>query len=89
MPEWSGGLLLSAVIWLGVGPTALATILYFQLIAAAGPTFMAMVNYLSPGVALFAGVFLMGEHPGATAFSGLSLILLGIAISRRSPRAVA
>lgn len=80
---------LSAVIWLGVGPTALATILYFQLIAAAGPTFMAMVNYLSPVVALFAGVFLMGENPGATAFSGLSLILLGIAISRRSPRAVA
>jgi drug/metabolite transporter (DMT)-like permease len=80
---------LAAIIWLGVGPTALATILYFKLIAAAGPTFMAMVNYLSPVIALFAGVVLLGERPGATAFSGLALILLGIAVSRRVARPVA
>lgn len=79
----------SAIIWLGVGPTALATIIYFKLIAVAGPTFMAMVNYLSPVVALFAGVVLLGERPGATAFSGLALILLGIAISRRLAARVA
>lgn len=79
----------SAIIWLGVGPTALATIIYFKLIAVAGPTFMAMVNYLSPVVALFAGVVLLGERPGATAFWGLALILLGIAISRRMASRVA
>ena len=75
----------AAIVWLGIGPTALATILYFQLIAAAGPTFMAIVNYLSPVVALLAGVLLMGEQPGATAIAGLVLILLGIALSRRAP----
>jgi drug/metabolite transporter (DMT)-like permease len=70
-------------VWLGIGPTALATLLYFRLIAAAGPTFMALVNYLSPLVALLAGVLLLGEKPGVTAFAGLGLILLGIALSRR------
>ena len=75
----------AAMVWLGIGPTALATILYFQLIAAAGPTFMAIVNYLSPVVALLAGVLLMGEQPGTTAVAGLLLILLGIALSRRAP----
>jgi drug/metabolite transporter (DMT)-like permease len=73
----------AAIVWLGVGPTALATILYFRLIAAAGPIFMAIVNYLSPLVALLAGVLLLGEKPGVTALAGLSLILLGIAFSRR------
>ena len=73
---------LAAIVWLGIGPTALATILYFRLIAAAGPTFMAIVNYLSPIVALLAGIALMGERPGTAAVAGLLLILLGIAVSR-------
>ncbi len=76
---------IAAIVWLGIGPTALATILYFRLIAAAGPTFMAIVNYLSPVVALLAGVVLLGEEPGATAVAGLVLILFGIALSRRAP----
>jgi drug/metabolite transporter (DMT)-like permease len=75
---------IAAIIWLGIGPTALATLLYFKLIAAAGPTFMAIVNYLSPVVALLAGVLFMGEQPGAAAVAGLLLILLGIALSRRA-----
>jgi drug/metabolite transporter (DMT)-like permease len=74
---------LAAIAWLGIGPTALATLLYFKLIATAGPTFMSLVNYLSPVVAVVAGVTLLGEQPGPTAFAGLCLILLGIAVSRR------
>jgi drug/metabolite transporter (DMT)-like permease len=74
---------LAAIVWLGIGPTALATILYFKLIATAGPTFMSLVNYLSPVAALSAGVALLGEQPGSAAFAGLCLILLGIAVSRR------
>ena len=80
---------IAAILWLGIGPTALATILYFQLIAAAGPTFMANVNYLSPVVALLAGVLLLGEQPGTTAIAALVLILLGIALSRRATVQVA
>jgi drug/metabolite transporter (DMT)-like permease len=73
----------AAIVWLGIGPTALATLLYFRLIAAAGPTFMSLVNYLTPVVALLGGVFLLGEQPGPSAFAGLALILAGIAVSRR------
>ena len=72
-----------SIVWLGIGPTALATILYFKLIATAGPTFMSLVNYLTPVIALLAGVILLGEHPGPDAFAGLAMILLGIAVSRR------
>lgn len=72
----------AAILWLGLGPTAIATILYFKLISSAGPTFMSLVNYLSPTVAVFLGVSLLGEQPGAAAYVGLALILAGIAVSQ-------
>jgi drug/metabolite transporter (DMT)-like permease len=76
-----------AILWLGVGPTAIATVVYFKLIALAGPTFMSLVNYMSPAVAVFLGVALLGESPGLHAYVALGLILLGIAVSQRRPGA--
>jgi drug/metabolite transporter (DMT)-like permease len=73
----------ASIVWLGVGPTAIATICYFRLISSAGPTFMSIVNYLSPAVAVFLGVALLGEQPGVSAYAGLALILGGIALSQR------
>jgi len=77
---------IGAIVWLGAGPTAVATILYFRLISAAGPTFMSLVNYLSPAVAVFLGVTLLDEHPGVNAYAGLALILSGIALSQLRSR---
>lgn len=76
------------VLWIGIGPTALATIAYVRLIGTAGPTFMSLVNYCVPVLALFLGVALLGETPGDNAYGGLALILAGIGVSRlRSARA--
>jgi drug/metabolite transporter (DMT)-like permease len=76
----------ASVLWIGVGPTGFATVLYFRLISSAGPTFMSLVNYLSPGVAVLLGVALLGEQPGVNAYAGLALILSGIALSQWSQR---
>jgi drug/metabolite transporter (DMT)-like permease len=76
-----------SILWLGVGPTAIATICYFALISSAGPTFMSLVNYLSPAVAVFLGVTLLGEKPGVIAYTGLGMILLGIGLSQWARRA--
>jgi drug/metabolite transporter (DMT)-like permease len=75
----------TAVVWLGVGPTAIATVLYFMLIRSAGPTFMSLVNYLSPGVAVMLGLLVLGETPQANAYFGLALILAGLAYSQSRP----
>ena len=72
----------TAVVWLGVGPTAIATVLYFMLIRSAGPTFMSLVNYLSPGVAVMLGLLVLGETPQVNAYAGLALILVGLAFSQ-------
>lgn len=77
-----GGPAVSILLWIGIGPTAIATLVHLKLIASAGPTFMSMINYCIPVVALLLGVALLGEEPGANAYTGLALILLGIALSQ-------
>ncbi len=78
-PSWQA---VAVIAWIGIGPTAIATIVYFKLIGSAGPTFMSLVNYCIPIVAVLLGVGLLGEEPGANAYPGLVLILAGIAISQ-------
>jgi drug/metabolite transporter (DMT)-like permease len=86
-PSASGIVILT---WIGIGPTAVATLVHLKLIASAGPTFMSLINYCIPVVALFIGVTLLGEEPGANAYAGLALILGGIAMSqwRRRPPSI-
>ena len=78
-PGWTA---LSILVWIGIGPTAVATLVHLKLIGSAGPTFMSLVNYCIPVVALVLGIALLGEGPGASAYSGLLLILAGIALSQ-------
>lgn len=80
---WSAGL---ALAFLGVVSTALATMLYFKLITAAGPTFVSLINYLIPLWALLVGVVFLNETPQWTALIGLVFILSGIAISESRRR---
>jgi drug/metabolite transporter (DMT)-like permease len=70
-------------IWLGIGPTAIATLVYFRLIARAGPTFMSLVNYMSPVVALSLGALFLDEPLRPSALAALGLILSGIALATR------
>ncbi len=74
---------IAALVWMGIGPTAIATVLFFRLIARAGPAFMSLVNYITPVIGLAVGTSALGERPNVTAYLGLVLILCGIAVSRR------
>lgn len=71
-----------AVIWLGIGPTGIATILLFSIIDRAGPTFLSTINYLIPVVAFFCGAWLLSEPASWQHFVALTAILGGIAITR-------
>ena len=79
-----------AVIWLGVGPTGLATIVLFTVIDRAGPTFLSTINYLIPVVAFFCGAWLLAEPVGWWHYAALVTILGGIGVTRlpvrRAPR---
>jgi drug/metabolite transporter (DMT)-like permease len=71
-----------AVIWLGIGPTGIATIILFSVIDRAGPTFLSTINYLVPVVAFFCGAWLLSEPVSWHHFVALGTILSGIAITR-------
>ena len=71
-----------AVIYLGVFPTALATILLVKVVQSAGPSFMSIVNYLVPVWSVLFGTLLLSETLPSSFLGALALILAGLAISR-------
>ena len=75
-----------AIAWLGVVSTAVAIVVYFAIIASAGPTFLALTNYLIPIVAVVAGVVGLDEELAPRAIVALVVILSGIAVSQRQRR---
>jgi drug/metabolite transporter (DMT)-like permease len=72
-----------SVLWLGIGPTAFATMLLFAVIRAAGPTFLSYINYVIPIVAYFTGALLLGEAIEWHSLVAMLLIILGIALTRK------
>ena len=78
-----------AVAVLGIVSTALATVVYFKLVTAAGPTFVSLINYLIPLWAVVVGMVVLGETPEWRALGALALILSGIALSEAGRRATA
>ncbi len=71
-----------SLIWLGIGPTGIATIILFSVIDRAGPTFLSTINYLIPVVAFLAGVMLLNEPLSWMSLLALMIILLGISFTR-------
>lgn len=80
------GASVAAVLALGAFSTALASILYFQLIKSAGPAFVSQLNYLIPLWAVAVGMLFLGERPEPNAIYALTLILGGILLTQLERR---
>jgi drug/metabolite transporter (DMT)-like permease len=68
---------LVAIAVLGIVCTAWGLVVFFQLIAAAGPSRASVITYINPLVAVVIGVLVLGERLGAMSIAGLLLILGG------------
>lgn len=77
---------LAALALLGVVGTALATLIFFRLVAGAGATFTSLINYLIPLFGVLWGAAVLAERLPATTFAGLALILSAIALANRRPK---
>ncbi len=77
---------LAGVLYLGILPTALATVLLVYIIQSAGPSFMSLVNYQVPIWAVLIGMVVLGEALPAQFIGALGLILAGLAISQTGRR---
>ena len=73
---------LAAVIILGVFCTAIATIIYFQILQSSGATFISIMNYLIPVWAILFGVIFFEEDVSWNYFAGLVIVIFGIQLSQ-------
>lgn len=76
---------MTARSWIGIGyvsifATAIAYLLYYRLIRAAGSGNTMLVTLLLIPVGIVAGAVVLGETLGAGAFAGFGLIALGLAV---------
>ena len=71
------------LLYLGVVPTALATLVLFVLLSQTSAGFVATSNYLIPLVTALGGVVFLGENLSLTTIIGFGIILFGLLISQK------
>ncbi|MEO7259994.1 MAG: DMT family transporter [Jatrophihabitantaceae bacterium] len=82
------GKVLAAIAGLGVVCTALAFVVYLELIKEAGPSRSLVFIYVNPAVAVVAGVLFLNEPLTVLIIVSFVLILAGSALAARAENAV-
>ena len=75
---------LGSLVGLGVLCTAIAFVLFFQLIAEVGPARATVITYVNPAVAVALGVAVLGEPLTPAIVAAFVLILAGSVLATRS-----
>lgn len=70
---------IAAVVALAVLSTALAYIIFFRILASAGPSNLLLVTFLIPVSAILLASLFLGERLAWTHFAGMGLIGIGLA----------
>ncbi len=74
---------MAALVYLGVFPTAIATLIYFYLIPRLGAIRMSQVNFAVPIGGALIGVFILDEELTTASALGLAVIMLAIYLVTR------
>jgi drug/metabolite transporter (DMT)-like permease len=77
---------LAALVSLGVVCTAIAFLLFFALIAEAGPARASVITYVNPAVAVALGIGILGERLTVAMAVSFVLILGGSVLATRTAR---
>lgn len=73
---------LAGMLYLGIFPTALATIMLVFIVKTAGPPFLSLVNYQVPIWAVIIGMVVLKEELPSSFIWALGLILAGLAVAQ-------
>ncbi len=77
---------LAGMLYLGIFPTALATIMLVFIVKTAGPPFLSLVNYQVPIWAVIIGMVVLKEELPSSFIWALGLILAGLAVAQFKAR---
>ena len=84
-PSYSNLLLDMNILLLGVLCTAIATVIYFQILQSEGASFISMMNFLIPLWAILFGIIILNDQFSWNYILGLLVILFGIKIANSIP----
>jgi len=73
---------ITAVIMLGIFPSALGTLMIFAIVARQGASFLSQINLLVPVFGVLWGYLFLSEQLSGNAILAMILILAGVAIAR-------
>jgi drug/metabolite transporter (DMT)-like permease len=73
-----GAMTIMSILGLAAISTSLAYIIYFHVLATAGPTNLLLVTFLIPISAIVLGVMVLGEQLGWEIFVGMGMIFIGL-----------
>jgi drug/metabolite transporter (DMT)-like permease len=57
---------------------------FFRLQAVGGPVYLSQVGYVAAAVALFSGIFFLGERYQLLTWIGASITVLGVAMTTKA-----
>ena len=80
-PSYSELLLDMNILLLGIVCTAIATIIYFQILQTEGASFISMMNFLIPLWAILFGIIILNDQFSWNYIFGLLIILFGIKLA--------
>ena len=72
-----------ALIWLGILGAGIASLIFYYLLHAVGPTRASLVTYTIPVVGVTLGVLILGERLDWALFLGMMLIVSGVWVINR------
>ena len=84
-PSYSKLLLDMNILLLGVLCTAIATVIYFQILQSEGASFISMMNFLIPLWAILFGIIILNDQFSWNYILGLLVILFGIKLANSIP----
>ena len=84
-PSYSNLLLDMNILLLGVLCTAIATVIYFQILQSEGASFISMMNFLIPLWAILFGIIILNDQFSWNYIFGLLVILFGIKLANSIP----
>ena len=84
-PSYSSLLLDINILLLGVLCTAIATVIYFQILQSEGASFISMMNFLIPLWAILFGIIILNDQFSWNYIFGLLVILFGIKLANSIP----
>ena len=85
VPEWRTEAVIGLMI-LGMFGTGVTYVINYRLISDEGGSAASVVVYLLPVVAVLAGAVTLREIPAPHALVGMVIVLVGVALTRRTPR---